>query len=152
MKLAESLIDRSEIQKRITDLQNRIRENAVIQQDDAPLEDPAKLFEELIQCYSNLDDLNRRIIATNNSTIFEGNLKVCDALANRESLDKQIKDLGNIASAFSVKNNRFTKTEIKFVSTMNPGTIRIHIDALKDQRKKLDRKIQAMNWAIELLS
>lgn len=150
MKLAEALLDRAEIQKKITDLQGRIQNNAVVQQDDAPSEDPNKLFADLCQCYTDLDSLNCRINTTNNTTPFDDKMKICDALALRESLDKQITTLASLAQSFNLRNNRTTKSEIKYVATMNPVVIRTQVEKLKTQRKDLDRKIQSLNWSIDL--
>ncbi len=151
IKLAEALLDRSELQKKIADIQARMRENAIIQQDDVPTEDPSKLFEELKQAYKSFDDLNRRINTTNNSTFFNDKMKICDALYQREALDRQIKELASLASAFASKSTRYSKTEIKYISTMDPKALRSHVDDLKRQRKELDRQVQSLNWSIDLL-
>jgi len=151
-KLSEALLDRAELQKKTVDLQNRLKENAVIQQDDVPAENPKELFDDLISTYSKLDELNKRINLTNNTTEFNSNNKLSDVLAKRESLDKQIKELTNLASCFALKNNRYSKTEIKMVATMDIKIIRSHIELLQKYRKELDRKIQALNWSVELLS
>lgn len=150
MKLAEALLERSETQKRILDLQRRLQENAVVQQDDPPLEDPAVLYAELLKQYEALANWNRRINLTNNNTTFDGNLKICDALALRELLDKQIRELESVASHFVIKSNRYSKTEIKNVVTMNPKPIRDQVEKLRVERKGLDLKLKALNWNIEL--
>jgi hypothetical protein len=151
MKLAEAILDRTELQKTITDLQSRIRDNAIVQEGDSPAEDPAKLFIQLCESYTNLENLTRRINATNNNTSFDGNLKLCDALALRDCLDKQVEVHAYIVSSFNLKSNRSTKTEIKYVTTMEPNIVRSHLEKLKANRKELDRKIQHVNWSTTLV-
>ena len=150
MKLAEALLERAEISKRISDLQSRLHDNAVYQEGDQPQEDPQALFDELLKTYDLQNDWNRRINTTNNNTPFDGGLKICDALALRDSLDKQIRDLTSTASHFTIKSNRYSKTEIKMIASMNPKVIRDHVVSLQTRRKELDRKLQMLNWSVEV--
>lgn len=152
MKLAEALLERADLQKTVNDLYSKLRENSVVQADDKPTEDPVSLLAELKECYRRLDEFDRRINLTNNTTVFDEGKgwHLCDALTQRGSLDKQISNLTSLASSFVVKSNRYSNSEIKLVATMNPSEIRTHVDHLKKERKELDRRIQALNWELPL--
>lgn len=157
MKLAEAILERVEISKRVNDLLQLLRDNAVVQDGDKPLESPTQLLTDLVTCYGRLEEFNRRINLTNNSTPFgpaeDGKpLKICDALALREILDKEIRELSSVAGAFKVNTSRYSNTEIKSVVTMDPKVIRTMVDTLKNKRKDIDRKIQEINWKVELLN
>jgi hypothetical protein len=47
MKLAEALILRADLQKRIEQLKQRILNNVMVQEGDEPAEDPSQLLREL---------------------------------------------------------------------------------------------------------
>ena len=46
MKLAEALIERADVQRRLAQLQSRLLQNAQYQEGESPAEDPAALLEE----------------------------------------------------------------------------------------------------------
>lgn len=47
MKIAEALIERADIQKRIEQLRDRLSNNALVQEGEEPAEDPTSLLSEL---------------------------------------------------------------------------------------------------------
>ena len=47
MKIAEALIERADIQKRIEQLRDRLSSNALVQEGEEPAEDPTSLLTEL---------------------------------------------------------------------------------------------------------
>ena len=51
MKLAEALQLRSDLQKRIYQLQERLNQNATVQEGEKPAEDPVALLHELVEAY-----------------------------------------------------------------------------------------------------
>jgi len=58
VKLGEALTIRADLQKRIAQLAGRIQASAVVQEGDAPPEDPTKLLDELLQMSSELERLH----------------------------------------------------------------------------------------------
>ena len=68
MKLAEALSIRKDLQKRIQQLETRIRSNVKVQKDEEPLEDPNELMKELHSCLIQLEELIGRINLTNINT------------------------------------------------------------------------------------
>lgn len=61
MKLAEALMLRSDIQTKLASLRERVGANAVVQDGDAPHEDPAKLLDESVAVLTELESLVIRI-------------------------------------------------------------------------------------------
>ena len=55
MKLAEALILRSDLQKRIEQLKNRLRNNVMVQEGDRPSEEPEVLLKEFDDCLLGID-------------------------------------------------------------------------------------------------
>ena len=57
MKLANALSQRAELQTRIRQLENRLYNNAQVQEGEQPSEDPEDLLRELEEDYSRLEEL-----------------------------------------------------------------------------------------------
>ena len=64
MKLAEALILRADLQKRIEQLRIRLNNNAKVQENDTPAENPETLLNELDECVNQLTILIKKINAS----------------------------------------------------------------------------------------
>jgi hypothetical protein len=65
MTLGEALTNRADLQKRIAQLASRLQASGVVQEGDAPPEDPAQLLAELGELTSELERLITAINLTN---------------------------------------------------------------------------------------
>ena len=72
MKLAEALQERADLNRRIQQLQQRLGNNAIVQENEKPIEDPKALLEELDRCIASLEDIITRINLTNCRTQVDG--------------------------------------------------------------------------------
>lgn len=151
MKLAEALILRADCQKRIEQLKQRLARSAKVQEGEKPPEDPKKLIEELDRTLVELTDLVKRINSTNSQTEFQQGRTLSDALAERDTLGLQRNVLQDLIQATTVKLDRYSKSEVKFFSTVNVAEIQTQIDGLAKRHRELDSKIQEANWRIELV-
>lgn len=150
MKLAEALALRADIQKRIAQLGSRLRLNALTQEGEQPAENPQELLVELERLIGELTSLMNRINQANLRTEVETGVTLTEALARRDTL-KQYHDILNaVADAASSQGNRYSKTEIRMLPTVDVRALRRQIDDLAQQRRQLDVAIQAANWATEL--
>ena len=68
MKLAEALIERGDIQKRLTQLQDRLKRSSWVQEGEKPHEDPARLRREIAALVTQLETLIFKINRANIST------------------------------------------------------------------------------------
>ncbi|MBU5483791.1 DIP1984 family protein [Clostridium sp. MSJ-11] len=151
MKLAEALILRSDYQKRIEQLKNRLTNNAKVQEGDEPMESPDLLLQELDRCLYEVTDIIKRINKTNSQTKFNDSMSLADALAERERIwDKRL-ILTHLVEAATVRQDRYSRSEVKFSITINVREIQKKIDELSKEFRLLDTKIQGMNWNIDLL-
>jgi Family of unknown function (DUF6847) len=80
MKLAEALVLRADVQKRIEQLRNRLRQSALIQEGEAPPEDPQELLAEAERLTSQLARLVARINRANLATTLPDGSTLTDAL------------------------------------------------------------------------
>jgi len=151
MKLAEALILRSDLQKRIEQLKVRLSRNVKVQEGDTPAEDPAEILEELDQALTQLESIIRKINRTNVNTPFDDEMTLSDALAKREVLWKRRDILSEAVSWASIKQDRFSKSEIKFFSTINVSQVQKEVDRLSKAYRELDTRIQELNWKTELM-
>lgn len=152
MKLAEALILRADCQKRFEQLKARITRSAMIQEGDQPAENPQELIAEAEQVSVELAQLVRRINKTNSTTAYSGTETITDALAERDALARRHGLYGAIAQAASVATTRYSRTEIKYVSTVNVGAAQKQADALAQAHREMDARIQELNWKTELSS
>lgn len=152
MKLAELLLDKSHLQKKISELKQRIVDSGKIQEGDEKLEDVDSLLKELDQAYENLNRLSFKIADANFRAEFGnfGHLKLAHALIAKENLSKRIGVITQILGECSIKQARYTRNEIKFVNTFSIADLRTELEELTKQRRNLDVKIQELNWNFEV--
>ncbi|HEX8144461.1 MAG TPA: DIP1984 family protein [Pyrinomonadaceae bacterium] len=151
MKLAEALILRADCQKRFEQLKVRILRGAKVQEGDQPAENPQELIGELERVANELAELIKRINRTNSVTPFENGKTVSDALAERDVLVLRRALYGDLAQAASVTLDRYIRTEVKYVSTINVGEAQKQADALARAYREMDARIQELNWQTELV-
>ena len=150
MKLAEALVLRADGQKRIGQLQQRLIQNAKVQADDQPAENPEILQQELEQLAQELVLLIQRINRTNSRTELEAGMSIADALAARDVTKLKSDIYRNLAQAAIVKQDRQTKSEIKFQSTIQVAEVQRKADQLAKEHRQLDTRVQQANWQTEL--
>lgn len=150
MKLAEALILRSDLQKRIEQLRHRLTSNAKVQEGDAPAEKPETLLKELEGSAAELEKLIKRINKTNSETEFAKGRTLTDALAERDILLLRKGVYSGLVTAATVTQQLYSRSEIKFVATVNVGRTQKQADALARQYRELDAKIQEFNWKTDL--
>ena len=95
--------------------------------------------------------LIQRINKTNSAVVFGDGLTISDALAERDVLALQRTAYANLAQAAAVTQGRLTRSEIKYVSTVNVTEIQKLTDELAKKYRDLDARIQELNWQTELV-
>jgi hypothetical protein len=151
MKLAEALILRADLLKRIEQLKGRLTRNAKVQEGDRPAEPPEALMAEFDRVATELESLIRRVNWTNTNVVFEGEYRISDAIAMRDSLDLRIRITRAVIDAASERERMFMRTEFKFVPTVDSAALQKQLDELSRKRRELDTRLQATNWRMDLL-
>ncbi|MEM8601282.1 MAG: DIP1984 family protein [Bacteroidota bacterium] len=152
MKLAEALILRADLQKRLAQLRQRILQNAKTQEGDAPAEDPAALIAEFEAAAADLQGFIARINRTNLAVATEAGQTMTDALAERDVLRLRAALYREAADAATQTRDRYTRSEVKYVRAIDVAATREQADALSKALRTLDAQIQAANWQHELLA
>ncbi len=151
MKLAEALSIRKELQTRISQLSSRLMNNVRIQEGDEPAEDPKDLFKELDSCLKQLEEYIYRINLTNLHTV-SGKKSLTQLLAERDVLTKRVSVLQEVFNqASSSSSERYSRSEIKYVTTVDVKALRKQIDKLSAQLRQLDIEIQSLSFSTELI-
>lgn len=122
-----------------------------MQEGETPAEDPAALIAAIEQTSTQLVDLVQKINRTNVSTRLDGET-IADAIARRDNLMLRQSIYRSLAEAATITQDRYMKSEIKFISTVAVTEIQKRADDLARDYRELDAKIQAANWNTELLS
>jgi hypothetical protein len=151
MKLAEALMLRADGQKRLAQLESRLMTNARIQEGDAPAEAPQDLLGEIERTTSELLILIQRINKTNSNTDVGDGRTISDALAERDITQIRRTVYANLAQAAAITQGRFTRSEIKYIATINVAEIQKQADELAKNYRDLDARIQELNWQTELV-
>jgi uncharacterized protein DUF6847 len=151
MKLAEALILRADCQKRFAQLKSRLLTNAKIQEGDKPAEKPPELIRELEGVAAELVDLIKRINKTNSATVVANSRTLSDVLAERDVLALRRAAFSDLALNAAISHGRLTRSEIKYVSTINVAETQKRADELAKEYRELDARIQELNWQTELI-
>lgn len=150
MKLATALTERADLQTRLSELQTRLNNNAKVQAGEAPAENPKTLLKELDDVLSRLEELMARINMTNSVTKSDGST-LTELLAKRDCLKQRLTVMRSFLNNASQKIDRYSRTEIKIVSTVSVETLQKQTDDVAKQLRLVDEKIQELNWTTELL-
>jgi hypothetical protein len=150
MKLAEALILRADCKKRLEQLKARVLRNAKVQEGDQPAEEPQELLEEAERVAREFADLIKRINRTNSATAFGDGLTLSDALAERDALALRFRFYSELAQAASISQDRYSRSEVKYVSVVNVADAQKRADLLAREYRTLDARIQELNWKAEL--
>ena len=146
MKLAEGLLLRADLMKKIEQLQNRIRPVLIVSGDKLPQEDPNKILAQLRSAIQDLESIIIRINKTNNETSVEGEGSLMEALAKRDSLKILSEKLRNIRYAAQVNNSGDTNLK----TTIDIKNLQTEMDQTGRAFREIDSKIQEINWLTEL--
>ena len=150
MQLAEALIQRVDLQKRLRELEKRLERVCTAQEGDQPAENPQNLIHEIDQCYRELEGLICCINKTN-SAAMDNDISLADLLCRRDMLQKKHTLLRNIAQSGTISQSRYSAREVRYVSTVNVMELQQQADACAREYRDLDTRIQRLNWTTALL-
>ena len=150
MKLAEALILRADLKKRIGQVESRMAANVKVQEGDDPAEDVNVLMTEYERLMTQLEELIVRINKTNHAIDFEDGT-IADAIAKRDALKAKIRVFRNLQEEASVTYDRYSTKEIRLVRCVDVRELQKKIDGLAKAYRELDTKLQGLNWTVDLL-
>jgi hypothetical protein len=152
--IGEALNRRSDLQKRVAQLQERLRASVLVQEGDEPPESPQDLLAELDSLCGELQDLIARINHTNASTRLSTGETVTEGLARRDVLALRqgaLRTAGRAATTDGLPFSRYSRSEIRMVRQIRVAEIQALIDALAKEQRELDTLLQEQNWTTQMV-
>jgi hypothetical protein len=150
MKVAEALLERADLQKRLAQMSGRLERSAVIQEGEDPPEDPQTLLKEMKRSFKHLEELAGKIQKANAGTELQPFGTLSDALVKRDILMQKRQMLQALADQASLVEGRYSMSEIRRVPTVSVRKLQKEIDDLSKEYRIVDTKIQQANWLTEL--
>lgn len=150
MKLAEALLLRGDIQKKIASLRERIVRNGLVQEGNTPLEDPNVLLLEASAVMDELEKLVTSINAANLTHQLPDGRTLTAAIAHRDTLVQRHALLQAAIGATQKEPDRYSVREIKWVAAVDVAKLQKQSEDLARQARELNARIQETNWKIEL--
>ena len=151
MTLGEALTNRADRQKRIAQFASRLQASGVVQEGDAPPEDPAQLLAELGELTSELERLITAINLTNAASRLPDGRTLTAALAERDVLALRQSVLRQAVDSVTQTQARYSRSEIRLARQFDVAAVRREIDDLARRRRELDTAIQEFNWTTQLI-
>ncbi|MCL2418416.1 MAG: DIP1984 family protein [Conexibacteraceae bacterium] len=152
--LGEALNQRSDLQKRIAQLNERLSANVLVQEGDQPAEPPEELLAELDRACGELELLITRINQTNAVTKLTSGGTVTAALARRDVLAMRTSAIRAAIKGATDRGGvfgRYSRSEIRMVRQVEVAALQMQVDALAKARRELDTKLQQHNWTTPLI-
>ena len=151
MKLAEALLIRSDMQKKLAQLKGRIRNNAKVQEGDVPSEDPNELIIDASQIISELATLIERIHRTNAIANTDKGQSMLTLLVERDTLEMRHKLLIEAIEAANSESDRYSHREIKWHVMVSVASLQKQADDIAMKLRQINIVIQSNNWQIDLV-
>jgi len=148
MKLAEALLLRSDQQKKIISLKQRINANVLVQDGDKPSEDPNELLK---QVFALIQELSYAIHETNALTKLNDGRSLLALLTLRDEFVEQHKTLTAAISNTSRESDRYSTREIKWHKVIPVSSLQKQADDISLKLRDLNVLIQSSNWKIDLI-
>lgn len=150
MKLAEALLLRGDMQKKLASLRERIQRNALVQDGDKPHEDPNALLREAAGVIEELEKLVLRINMSNLKHSLPDRRTLTAAVAHRDSLVHRHSLLQAAIAATQQEPDRYSTREIKWVAVVEVAKLQRQSDDVAKTIRELNAAIQETNWRVEL--
>jgi vacuolar-type H+-ATPase subunit I/STV1 len=145
MKLAEALLLRADLQKRVQSISSRLVQGALVQEGVKPAENPKDLLADLNIVLGQLEQTVVRINKANIATKLKDGTTLMEALAHREILKQRHKVLSEVVAA-SRPAHRYGQAEIRWIPTMEVHVLQKQMDDLAKSLRELNATIQEAGW------
>lgn len=150
MKLAEALVARADVQRRLEQMRGRLASSALVQENEEPPERPEDLLGEMERLLEELGGYVERINRTNLGATLPDGTTLTAALARRDVLGLRYGLIKSLVSTASDRVSRYGRAEIRILPTVEVAPLRRRMDEVAKERRDLDTAIQAANWTTEL--
>jgi uncharacterized coiled-coil DUF342 family protein len=154
--VGEALNRRSDLLKRIAQLQDRLSACVLTQEGEEPPESPDELLAELDRHCDELQTLIAKINHTNAAAKLTTGETVTEGLARRDVIALRQAALRTAikratGGSIGLGLTRYSRSEIRMVRLVKVSELQSQLDALARQRRELDNRLQEHNWQATLM-
>ena len=150
MKLAEALMERAAMQKRLGELRDRIAETTKTGEGQAPPEDSEPLLREAMGIMDDVGALMVRINRSNNVAKLDDGRPLAEAITERDSIIAKQKLLRDAAISTRRPDNRWGHLAREQI-VVDVKKLYKQADDLGERARKLNMRIQLVNWSFDLV-
>ena len=150
MKLAEALLLRGDMQKKLVSLRERIKRNGLVQEGEKPAEDPNALIKEAFEV---IDELEKLVVAINRANLkhkLSDGRTITEAIAHRDTLVQRHSMLQSAIKATQEEPERYSMREIKWKATLPVSKLQKQSDDLAVKIREINALLQEANWKMDL--
>lgn len=115
------------------------------------MESPDELLRDLTTQYQVLQTLIQRINRTNSAYRLADGMTLTDLLATRDVLKKHYLFLHDFANVAVPKKERHSMNTVKFRPSVSVSDLRKQADSISAEFRRIEMKVQALNWEIDLV-
>ena len=145
MKLAEALQERADLNRKIAQLKDRLRDNALHQEGESPAEDPMELLSEIDSSLLRLEEIISKVNLKNSQTIVDGK-SITEWISRRDCLQMKLSAYDRLIESASGMIHRASGREIKILSSVDVRSLRKVRDSIAKEIREVDNLIQRTNW------
>ena len=150
MKLAEALQERADLNRKISDLRNRLENVVLVQEGEEPVEDPKWLLIELDTALFRLEYLMAAINHSNDS-IMAGELTLTQLIAKKDALNIRLSTYKDLVREAGMNTSRVRGTEIRVKAVVKASELQKEVDRMSKEIRQLDNLLQETNWTKDLI-
>ncbi len=150
MKLAEALMVRSDLKKKLASLRERLQANVMVQEGTQAHEEPGALIKEAAGVLDEMEGLVLRIDSANAAARLPDGRSLAQAIAARDRLTQHHSLLQVAISASRKEPARYSMAEIKWVTMVDVAGLQKQSDDLSKRIRELNALIQGTNWRVEI--
>lgn len=150
MKLAEALLHRSELSKRLISLRDRLESSVFVQEGDEPPEEPLALLAEARRVMARQLELIVKVNKANLRGRTASKRTLTEAIAERDVLTAEHSLLQTAIKHAAQSSPRYSAKEIRWVRKVDVADLQSQLDKAAQKLREVNVEIQAANWKIEL--
>lgn len=151
MKLAEALLLRSDQQKQLASLKQRINANVLVQEGDTPSQDPETLIKKTFELSTQLHQLMQKIHYTNAHTSLNDGRLLLSVLLKRDDYIARHQILTDAIQHSHRDTERYSGREIKWQKVISVSALQKQADDISIKIREINILIQSANWQIDLI-
>lgn len=150
MKLAELLVRRADLQKKIASLRERIKLNVIFQEGSKPSEDAKALIAQASLALTDLRSAVTKINETNIGQKMPDGRSIMEWIAEREGLAQLHALLKEAIEGTNLHRSRYGRQEIIWHTAIDVPALQEQLDSTAQKIRKVNLALQEHNWKVEI--